>query len=359
LKGVIPVMLNLGDSLAHHAPNARRPFRAGPLPVAVAGVWALLLIAGNGSQLPTEKNITADHVVAALTPANFAKLCRPTFRYIKGASVFRSPTLPACSGAEPKSLSVPAPDYELGRTGLSTRIYFRTEVSDEDAQAVIADFDATLERAVSRSRTTFVLMTISWWAISTSLWLVLIWALIRRLKIELWHSRRLLLLWFVAATIACVWRGSSPSGLITFLSNSIRIPYLSFYGLLPLIVPVVAITTCVFFAHVKARIGLARRTDKQWFVIWVATILIALIWWDGISTAAETRASTSPEVRQYVRDGFVSLDSVSAHTLAYESEHRKAYRAELTKRLFGSVIVLAAFGVWYFGRRDEVPSDAQ
>lgn len=92
-------------------------------------------------------------------------------------------------------------------------------------------------------------------------------------------------------------------------------------------------------------------------MIWLATALVLLVWWNGLVDAARTRGQNSPyyirSEQQAIRD-FDRMTPLTFMQLLESSRvmaFNEAYGQEHTKRLLGTVVVLAAFVVWFIGRR--------
>ena len=102
-----------------------------------------------------------------------------------------------------------------------------------------------------------------------------------------------------------------------------------------------------------------RLSDNQWWVIWLALGLVLLIWWNDMGNAGLTAARNSPDyvrseqqlVRDYENGQMTGPQYMENLKFWMDRAYDEAYRQERTKRLVGTVVLLASFVVWLVGRR--------
>ena len=95
----------------------QRPLGWKRISVAVAAVWAMVLVASNGSLLPNAGDVYDYDIYAEMTPSSIERLCLPRLPDNGGLRFTRIPPdrtglrpyphFPECDTAEPNSLEIP------------------------------------------------------------------------------------------------------------------------------------------------------------------------------------------------------------------------------------------------------------
>jgi hypothetical protein len=193
--------------------------------------WGLVLLVSNGPLVPDASYVSSYDVYRELSPVDQSKVYPSPagYHYVPVGERNRLRYLPPPPPPPSDELNLPDPRSFLGPSPRTLdieghEISFPDGVSDEEMQAVAADFKIILQKKVSRARMLFGLEGIAWWAASTSAFFAFGWlfVIIRRLaRPERWHPGQLVLVWVGAAALEFAlfraFNGDDVARLFTFL----------------------------------------------------------------------------------------------------------------------------------------------